>query len=92
MTKKDCIKVIAKKHEDFTQTEVEMIVDDFLSEITNALVSGEKFQIVGFGSFDVTDRPARPGRNPKTGKEVMIPASKAPKFKAGKDLKEAVNV
>lgn len=56
-----------------------------------ALARGEEFTQIGFGSFSVTERAAREGRNPKTGEPIQIPASKAPSFKAGKKLKEAVN-
>ena len=60
--------------------------------ITESLVNGEKVQIVGFGSFEVKDRPERVARNPQApDQEITIPASKAPVFKAGKSLKEAVN-
>ena len=53
--------------------------------------SGEKIQLVGFGTFEVSERAARTGRNPQSGKEMKIPASKAPKFKAGKALKDMIN-
>ena len=66
-------------------------LDATTGAITDALKKGEKVQLVGFGSFDVAKRAARTGRNPQTGAAVKIPASKAPKFKAGKALKEAVN-
>ena len=63
----------------------------FFDSITNALVSGEKVQIVGFGGFEVRERPAHKGHNPMTGEEIEIAASKSPAFKAGKALKEALN-
>ena len=66
-------------------------VDAVFDAITAALARGEEFTLVGFGSFSVSDRPARVGRNPKTGAEIVIPASKVPKFKVGKKLKDAVN-
>lgn len=59
--------------------------------ITEELAAGGKVQLVGFGTFDVTERAAREGRNPQTGETMTISASKAPKFKAGKALKDAVN-
>jgi len=62
-----------------------------LSGITGALESGDSVAIVGFGTFSVTDRAARTARNPRTGESIDVPASKAPKFKAGKGLKDAVN-
>lgn len=65
-------------------------LDAFVDEITKALRSGEKVNITGFGIFKVSDRKAREGRNPRTGETVHIPASKKPKFTAGKVLKEAI--
>ena len=58
--------------------------------VKDALVNGDKVALTGFGTFEVAERAARKGRNPKTGEEILIPASKAPKFKAGKALKDAV--
>ena len=58
--------------------------------VTEALVAGDRVSLVGFGAFEVTNRAARMGRNPQTGEDMEIPATKAPKFKAGKILKEAV--
>ena len=63
----------------------------FIDVVTEELKSGEKIQLVGFGTFEVAERAAREGRNPSTGATMKIPASKAPKFKAGKALKDAVN-
>lgn len=63
----------------------------FIGTVTDELVKGEKVQLVGFGTFEVTQRAAREGQNPMTGEKMMIPASKAPKFKAGRGLKDAVN-
>lgn len=66
-------------------------VDAVLGAIQDALASGDKVQISGFGTFEVRHRKARMGRNPRTGEEVQIAASNAPAFKAGKSLKDAVN-
>lgn len=63
----------------------------FTEVVTQELTKGNKIQLVGFGTFEVSERAARTGRNPQTGAEMQIPASKAPKFKAGKALKDAVN-
>ncbi len=63
----------------------------FVSVVTDELKKGEKVQLVGFGTFEVAARPERTGRNPQTKKAIKIPASKAPKFKAGKALKDTVN-
>jgi len=66
-------------------------VDAVFTAITAALARGEEFTLVGFGSFGVTERAAREGRNPRTGEPIRIPASKAPTFKSGKKLKDAIN-
>ena len=66
------------------------VVNAAIAVITKALKKGETVQIIGFGSYSVAKRAARKGRNPATGKEIKIPASKAPKFKAGKALRDAV--
>lgn len=63
----------------------------FTDIVAEALKNGDKVQLVGFGTFEVSERAARVGRNPQTKKEIKIPASKAPKFKAGKALKDIVN-
>lgn len=76
----------------FTKKDAEKALNSVVDVITNALTKGEKVQIVGFGSFEVKDRPERVARNPQSPEqEITIPASKAPVFKAGKSLKEAVN-
>ena len=90
MTKSELINQIAEKSE-LTKKDAEQAFSAVVSTITDALVSGEKVQIVGFGTFEVTERAARTGKNPQTGKEIKIAACKAPKFKAGKALKDAVN-
>ena len=71
--------------------DAEAAVNAFVDVVTDALVKGDKVQLVGFGSFEVRKRAARKGRNPQTKEEIKIPASKAPVFKAGKALKEVVN-
>ena len=63
----------------------------FIEVVTEELKKGEKIQLVGFGTFEVAERAARDGRNPQTGEVMPIPASKAPKFKAGKALKDEIN-
>ncbi|MCR4746471.1 MAG: HU family DNA-binding protein [Lachnospiraceae bacterium] len=67
------------------------VIDAFTSSVTEAVASGEKVQLIGFGTFEVSERAARTGRNPQTNEEIKIPASKSMKFKAGKAVKEAVN-
>ena len=74
-----------------TKKAAEASVDAVVSVIKEALMEGEKVQLVGFGSFEVRKRAARKGRNPQTKEEIKIPASKAPVFKAGKALKDLVN-
>ena len=69
----------------------EAVVKAFVDVVTEELKKGGKVQLVGFGTFEVSERAAREGRNPQTGKTMKIKASKAPKFKAGKALKDFVN-
>ena len=90
MTKAELINAIATQT-GLTKKNAAAAVDAFTSTVSGALAKGDKDQLVGFGSFVVTKRAARNGRNPQTGAAVKIPASKAPKFKAGKALKDAVN-
>jgi len=89
MNKADLINEVAKVVS--TKKEAQEAVDCVLSSITTALKKGDTVTLVGFGSFKVTQRKARKGRNPQTGEEIDIKASKAPKFTPGKALKEAVN-
>ena len=72
--------------------DAEKAINAFVDVVTEALANGEKIQIVGFGSFEVKTREARTARNPRTGEEIKIEASKAPVFKAGKALKDSVKV
>ena len=90
MNKAELIAAIAAKTGD-TKKVAEATVNAFVETVTNALVAGDKVQLVGFGSFEVRKRAARKGRNPQTKEEIKIPASKAPVFKAGKALKDLVN-
>ncbi|MEB9421424.1 HU family DNA-binding protein [Bacillus cereus] len=88
MNKTELTKVVAEKAE-LTQKDA-AATQALLDTITNALANGDKVQILGFGTFEVRERSARTGRNPQTGEEMQIAASKAPAFKAGKEFKEAV--
>ena len=90
MNKAELIAAIAAKTGD-TKKGVEATVNAFVDTVTEALLEGDKVQLVGFGSFEVRKRAARKGRNPQTKEEIKIPASKAPVFKAGKALKDLVN-
>ena len=90
MNKAELVAALAAKTGD-TKKSAEASVDAFVAVIKEALKKGEKVQLVGFGSFEVRKRAARKGRNPQTKEEIKIPASKAPVFRAGKQLKELVN-
>lgn len=90
MNKAELVAAIAEKTE-LSKKDAEGALKAFIDTVTEELVKGEKVQLVGFGTFEVTDRAARKGRNPQTSEEILIPASKAPKFKAGKALKDIVN-
>ena len=73
------------------QKDASAAVQSVFDTIATALQSGDKVQLIGFGTFEVRERSARTGRNPQTGEEIQIAAGKVPAFKAGKELKEAVN-
>lgn len=90
MNKSELIAAVASKAE-LSKKDTEKFIKAFESVVTGELVKGGKVQLVGFGIFDVANRAAREGRNPQTGATMPIPASKAPRFKAGKVLKDAVN-
>ena len=90
MNKHELADAISKETET-TKKAAEEALNAMLDAITASLKKGDKVQLVGFGSFEVRKRAARKGRNPQTGSEIKIPASKAPVFKAGKALKEVVN-
>ena len=93
MQKTDLVAAIAAKVDatDFTKKKAEAFLRAFEEAVTEELVKGGKVQMVGFGTFEVGNRAARTGVNPQTRKEIKIPASKAPRFIAGKALKDAVN-
>lgn len=90
MNKTELVAAIAEKAE-LSKKDSEKALKAFIDTVTDELKKGEKIQLVGFGTFEVAERPARDGRNPLTGKAMKIPASKSPKFKAGKALKDTVN-
>ncbi|MFV0400367.1 MAG: HU family DNA-binding protein [Oscillospiraceae bacterium] len=89
MTKAELISAVAEKA-NLTKKDSEKAVAAVIDSITDALVSGDKVSLVGFGTFEVKSRSARNGINPRTKEPMPIPASKLPSFKAGKALKEAV--
>ena len=90
MNKAELVSAIAEKTE-LKKVEAEKAVKAFVEVVTEELKKGGKVQLVGFGTFEVSKRPAREGRNPQTKKTIKIPASNAAKFKAGKALKDAIN-
>ena len=90
MNKTELVAAIADKAE-LSKKDSEKALKAFVDVVTEQLKEGEKVQLVGFGTFEVSERAAREGRNPQTGKTMKIAACKAPKFKAGKALKDMVN-
>jgi DNA-binding protein HU-beta len=90
MNKTELVAEIAKEAE-ITKKDAEKAVNAFTKVVASQLKEGNKIQLVGFGTFEVSERAAREGRNPQTGKTMKIAASKAPKFKPGKALKDEVN-
>ncbi|HIJ96899.1 MAG TPA: HU family DNA-binding protein [Desulfuromonadales bacterium] len=90
MTKAEFVAKVAEKA-DLKKVEAEKAVNAFLETVTETLKAGDKIGFIGFGSFEVSERAAREGRNPKTGEKMQIAKSKAPRFKPGKALKDSVN-
>ncbi len=90
MNKQDLVAQVATKA-DLSKQKAASAVDAIIDTIKGSLKKGDDVRLVGFGTFSVANRAATTGRNPRTGEPIKIPASKQPKFKAGKDLKEAVN-
>ena len=90
MNRAELIAAMAKKA-DLTQKDAEKALKAFTEVVADELKKGDKIQLVGFGTFEVGERAAREGRNPQTGETMTIAACKAPKFKAGKALKDAIN-
>ena len=90
MNKTELIAVVAEKAE-LSKKDAEKAIKAFTDAVSEELVKGGKIQLVGFGTFEVAERAAREGRNPQTGETMPIAASKTPKFKDGKALKDMVN-
>ena len=90
MNKTELVAAIAESA-NLSKKDAESALKAFVDVVTEELKKGEKIQLVGFGTFEVSERAARTGRNPLTGAEMTIAASKAPKFKAGKALKDSIN-
>lgn len=91
MTKSELVEALSLKQTHLMQRDADACVDIILEAITKALARGERIEIRGFGSLALSYRPARVGRNPKTGDAVPIPAKRVPHFKAGKELRERVH-
>ena len=90
MNKTELIAAVAEKAE-LSKKDAEKAIKAFTDSVSEELVKGGKIQLVGFGTFEVSERAAREGRNPQTGETMQIKASKSPKFTAGKALKDALN-
>ena len=90
MNKTELVAAVAEQA-GLSKKDAEAAVKAFTDVVAEALKAGDKIQLVGFGTFEVSERAARTGRNPQTGAEMTIAASKAPKFKAGKALKDSLN-
>ena len=90
MNKTELVAAIAEKAQ-ITRKDADAALKAFTDVVSDVLKKGEKIQLVGFGTFEVSERPAREGRNPRTGETMTIAASKQPKFKPGKALKDAIN-
>ncbi|MBQ4869652.1 HU family DNA-binding protein [Priestia megaterium] len=89
MNKAELVDAVATKSE-LTKQDSKKAVDTLFETISNTLAKEEKIQLVGFGTFEIRERAERTGRNPQTGEQMTIPASKSPAFKPGKELKDAV--
>ena len=90
MNKTELVAAMAEQT-NLSKKDAEAALKAFIDVVSEELKKGEKVQLVGFGTFEVSERAAREGRNPQTGKTMTIAACKAPKFKAGKALKDAIN-
>lgn len=92
MTKSELIDLLAAKQPQLDHKDVELAVRELLEQLSSALAAGERIEVRGFGSFSLHYRPARIGRNPKTGDTVMVPDKRVPHFKPGKELRERVDI
>lgn len=89
MTRKELIDEVVNVTGE-TKVKTKAVIDATLDAIVNAIINGDKVALVGFGTFDITERAEREGRNPQTGESITIPATKSPKFKAAKAFKDAI--
>lgn len=92
MIKSELIAKLAAEHEHLTHRDIERVVNVVLDGMVGALEEGGRVELRGFGAFSVRSRPARSGRNPRTGAAVSVPAKHVPFFKSGKELRERLNV
>lgn len=90
MNKSELVEAMAKKS-GLTKKDAESALNAFTETVGKTLAKGDKIQLIGFGTFEVAQRAARTGKNPATGEKIKIKASKTPKFKAGKALKDSIN-
>ncbi len=91
MIKSELVQIVANRNPHLFQRDVENIVNAILNEITEALASGDRVELRGFGAFSVKNRPARTGRNPRTGESVAVKEKWVPSFKTGKELRNRLN-
>lgn len=91
MTKSELIAQLAARHPQFSVADIELSVKAILDALAKNLAKGKRIEIRGFGSFSLSYRPARLGRNPKSGEKVHVPAKHVPHFKAGKELRDRVD-
>ncbi len=91
MTKRDLIEKLAEKMKSLSQKDAELVVNTIFESMTEALATGDRIEIRGFGSFQIRERRSREGRNPRTGDKVNVEEKKVPFFKVGKELKERVD-
>jgi len=92
MTKRDLIEKLAERMKSLSQKDAELVVNTIFDSMTEALASGDRIEIRGFGSFQIRERRSREGRNPRTGEKVKVDSKKVPFFKVGKELKERVDM
>ena len=90
MNKSELVEAVAGKI-DMSKTQTQGVIEALIEVVTKALKKGDEVRLIGFGTWTVAKRAATTGRNPRTGEPIKIPASKQPKFKAGKELKDAIN-
>ena len=92
MTRSDLVEELANRFSQLTHRDAEFAVKAILDAMNDALVRGHRIEIRGFGSFSLSERAPRVGRNPKSGEQVMVPGKQVPHFKAGKELRERVDL